>query len=150
MRALGRRRHRRAALAPPVAVLERSDSGCLRSRPINEATDALELDTSRGITDHAVVELFFREECTGLGGEHVIGRDVDQPKRHFSLGGHGCRGGAPPAAFGVVSYGHTAALGQSAACVELPGELGFTYDTQSRAVATFDTLESARAFADAL
>lgn len=104
-----------------------------------------------------VVEVFYASECTGLGGQYVLARSLDDA-RSFWLGGHGCQFfddalvGAP-AVFGVLRASQTAALFQiePGICVGFPGQSdGVASDSKVLAVALFETEEDARQFAAAI
>ncbi len=100
----------------------------------------------------AVVEIHFVEECTGLGGTWVLGREVDSHRRFF-LGAHGCRlwKSTPSGAYGVVRYRQTAALLRTpdGACVGLPGERRVESDQSTYGFVVFATRAEAEVFAAA-
>lgn len=108
-----------------------------------------------GFEQTAVVELSVAEECTGLGGQWLLGRDVRRASDKYWLGGHGCR--TVPVAqdgsarFGVLVYWPTDRIGAIPAgvCVSFPGNAPGTSSmspTDVRAIATFATLAQAEAF----
>lgn len=102
----------------------------------------------------AVVEIAYAEECTGLGGQYILAREVDG-SRSFWLGNHGCNFLAPglvggATTFGVLRYRFTAALFMipTGVCVSFPGEPdGLSSDSRVEALAVFPTLEAAAQFA---
>lgn len=108
-----------------------------------------------GFEETAVVELSVAEECTGLGGQWLLGRDVRRASQKFWLGGHGCR--TVPVAedgsarFGVLVYWPTDSISvlPAGACLSFPGNAPGTSSmspTRVRALATFATLAQAEAF----
>jgi hypothetical protein len=107
----------------------------------------------------AVVELSVAEECTNLGGQWLLGRDVKRASDKFWLGGHGCRS-VPFAVDGSARYGvlvyvptDSVAIVPPDVCVSFPGNAPRTSSaspTHVRAMATFATLAQAEAFAQTL
>jgi hypothetical protein len=108
---------------------------------------------------NAVVELSVAEECTNLGGQWLLGRDVHRASDKFWLGGHGCRA-VPFAADGSTRYGvlvftitDSIPTIPPSVCVSFPGNAPGTSSASStavRAIATFATLAQAEAFASTL
>lgn len=107
------------------------------------------------LEDVAVVELSVAQECTGLGGEYLLARDLHSSRR-FWLGGHGCGSTkllyGLATTFGVVRYMNTSSVLTIPAgvCVSFPGEdadEAITTATKIRAVASFATQSEAEAFA---
>jgi hypothetical protein len=107
----------------------------------------------------AVVELSVAEECTNLGGQWLLGRDVHRASSKFWLGGHGCR--TVPfavdgsARYGVLVYVPTDRVGiiPPGVCVSFAGNAPGTSSaspTDVRAIAAFATLAQAEAFARTL
>ena len=133
----------------PVLVLH---AGSCKGGATVGAQEALRArDTSETL---AVVETVLVEECTGLGGQWVLGRELDGERRVL-LGGHGCRlwGDAPPAArFGVVRSAHTANLVKTpdGACVAFPGERTLQSDQTTSGVVAFESRADAERFATEL
>jgi hypothetical protein len=104
----------------------------------------------------AVVELSVAEECTNLGGQWLLGRDVHRASNKFWLGGHGCRtvpfADDGSARYGVLVYRPTDRIATipPSVCVSFPGNAPGTSSsspTYVRAIATFATLPQAEAFA---
>lgn len=105
----------------------------------------------------AVVEIAYAEECTGLGGQYILARELEG-SRSYWLGAHGCNFLAAglvgdATAFGVLRYRITAALFTIpvGVCVGFPGEPdGVSSDSRVEAVAVFPTLEAATLFAKSI
>lgn len=139
--------------SPTPIALYTSARGCPSLQPITNT--AAEMTSKQFGEAIAVVELFYQDECTGLGGQHILAREIDG-FRSFWLGGHGCRLLDPlPTGprFGVVRYNQTAALFRISpdVCIGFPDrEPGATSDVSTRALAAFATLSDARAFAATL
>jgi hypothetical protein len=144
---------------PPEALLVyvRGEAGCVEELPGSEAEEALSpVDSSDTI---AVADLAFGIECTNAGGDYVLAREIDD-FRYFWLGAHACwfldQGQAPQGpglVFGVVRYRQTAALFQipPEVCVAFGDEPpGLSTDATTEAIAVFETLEGAQAFAAGL
>ena len=100
----------------------------------------------------AVAEIMFVDECTGLGGNWIIARDILSDRRFF-LGAHGCRlWSSPPAgSHAVVRHRQTAGMFStpSGACVAFDGEESVRSDQATSGIVVFATLEDAKAFASA-
>jgi hypothetical protein len=105
--------------------------------------------------DLAVVELGFAEECTNLGGEYILARDLHADRKYW-LGGHGC--GATkllfdaPKAYGVIRYVNTSSVLTIPAgvCVAFPGDdpgHSIWTPTKVRALARFESQDAAEAYA---
>lgn len=112
-----------------------------------------------GFEETAVVELTVAEECTNLGGQWLLGRDVRRASNKYWLGGHGCRTVAVAndgsARYGVIVYVPTDSIGSipPSVCVAFPGNAPGTVSaspTRVRALATFATLVQAEAFEQTL
>ena len=104
------------------------------------------------------------DECTGLGGQYVVAKDLDGPRRFF-LGAHDCRAlttpdlptfPPPPLRYGVLRGTQTAALFTAGPCIALPGEPPDPSPTPTRVdeiqtdliaevLEAYETLEDARA-----
>ncbi|HSN87438.1 MAG TPA: hypothetical protein VL025_11805 [Thermoanaerobaculia bacterium] len=141
---------------PPLpALLYVGDgAGCAIELPPDEAADIFAWADPGGST--AVVEAFFADECTGAGGQYVLAREVDSFRR-FWLGAHACYffGFPPPDGlpFGVVRYTQTAGIFEISpdVCVGFPDEPpGVQTDTTTAAIALFESLDEANAFAAAV
>ncbi len=141
---------------PPAAALPSAlyvaDEGCAKEAAAETAATALTpADSGEAV---AVVEIAYAEECTGLGGQYILAREVDG-FRSFWLGNHGCNFLAPglvggATSFGVLRYRFTAALFMipTGVCVSFPGEPdGLSSDSRVEALAVFPTLEAAAQFA---
>lgn len=129
----------------PTFVLDRA--ACTTGvQPSAEAATAKE-DASDLIS---VAEITFVDECTGLGGNWIIGRDIVSDRRFF-LGAHGCRlWSSPPAGtHAVVRHRQTAAMFHtpSGACVAFDGEESVSSDQSTSGLVVFATLGDAKAFA---
>ncbi|MDC3957636.1 hypothetical protein KEG38_27505 [Polyangium jinanense] len=129
--------------------------GCATRPPLDTAAAVLAPgDTGDEI---AVTDIYFTEECTGAGGQYVLAREIDG-FRYFWLGGHACyfvEGLASETGlvFGVVRYRMTAGISEIPAhvCVAWPGEPdGLQTYAKTSAIALFEQLEEAKAFAGAL
>jgi hypothetical protein len=142
---------------PPAAALPSAlyvdDDGCAKEVAAETAATALTpVESGEGV---AVVEIAYAEECTGLGGQYILAREVDGFISSFWLGSHGCNFLAPglvgsATTFGVLRYRVTAALFEIpvGVCVSFPGEPdGFSSDSWVQALAVFPTLEAAALFA---
>ena len=132
---------------PPLAVYGRDDKAC--AVPVSSDPEA-ELRPKDAGEASAVVELVFVNECTGLGGQHILARELGGA-RYFWLGAHGCvTWETPPAAkFGVVRYAQTAALFNlpEGACLTMPGAPAIiTSDAATRSIAVFATQGEAERF----
>ena len=142
---------RSPAAAPPSALYV-ADEGC--AKEVAAETAATTLTPVESGEAVAVVEIAYADECTGLGGQYILAREVDG-SRSFWLGNHGCNflavglvGSAT--AFGVLRYRVTAALFTIpvGVCVGFPGEPdGLSSDSRVEALAVFPTLEAAERFA---
>ena len=141
---------------PPAAALPSAlyvaDEGCAKEVAAETAATALTpVDSGEAV---AVVEIAYAEECTGLGGQYILAREVEG-FRSFWLGNHGCNFLAPglvggATTFGVLRYRFTAALFMIpvGVCVSFPGEPdGLSSDSRVEALAVFPTLEAAALFA---
>lgn len=141
---------------PPAAALPSAlyvaDEGCAKEIAAETAATALTpVDSGEAV---AVVEIAYAEECTGLGGQYILAREVEG-FRSFWLGNHGCNFLAPglvggATTFGVLRYRFTAALFMIpvGVCVSFPGEPdGLSSDSRVEALAVFPTLEAAALFA---
>ena len=137
----------------PIALYT-SSRGCPALQPLtNTASEMASKQFGEAI---AVVELFYRDECTGAGGQHILAREITGFRR-FWIGAHACRALATPLPegprFGVVRYNQTAALFHLSpdVCIGFPDEPpGATSDVTTRAIAVFATLSDARTFAATL
>ena len=141
---------------PPAAALPSAlyvdDDGC--AKEVAAETAAAALTPVESGEEVVVVEIAYAEECTGLGGQYILAREVEG-SRSYWLGNHGCNflasglvGSATT--FGVLRYRQTAALFTIPAgvCVSFPGEPdGFSSDSRVEALAVFPTLEAAKLFA---
>lgn len=131
---------------PSFAIVAENRCPALAQGPARtEAAAPLPEDTTY------VVAYAFVDECTGLGGQHLIARDLDGSRRFF-LGGHGCRSLPPPTlsetGFGVLRASQTAALFTAGRCVRFPGDANDVQsDSHSRVLAAFETEADARAYA---
>lgn len=139
------------AVALPSALYV-ADEGCAKEVAVETAATALTaLDSGEEV---AVVEIAYAEECTGIGGQYILAREVDG-FRSFWLGNHGCNFLAPglvgsAMTFGVLRYRFTDALFMIPVgeCVSFPGEPdGLSSDSRVEALAVFPTLEAAALFA---
>ena len=141
---------------PPAAALPSAlyvaDEGC--AKEVAAETAATALTPVEGGDEVAVVEIAYAEECTGLGGQYILAREVEG-SRSYWLGNHGCNFLAPglvgdTTTFGVLRYNITAALFTIPAgvCISFPGEPdGLSSDSRVKALAVFPTLEAAALFA---
>ena len=127
-----------AAKTAPIAVYARDDRMCA-------ATSDVSAMTLRESDQLAVVSVTFADECTGAGGQHILGHEVDG-FRDMWLGAHACQTWTTPptAPFAVMRYSQTAALFhiRDGVCIE-----PLTSDVQVKAVALFATRAEAEAFA---
>lgn len=138
----------------PIALYVAVPSSCPEARPVETAP--AELAPPEQGDDVAVVELYYRDECTGLGGQHIIAHDVEGFGDHW-LGAHGCYffpvPSPPEPQYGVVLYNITAAYFEipPSLCIGFPGEPpGVTSTYITRAIGVFQKLEDAKAFAASL
>ncbi len=140
----------------PTALIVRIESGCVEARPPGDAKALLTSDPGDRIV---VAEVFFAsEQCTDLGGDYLLARELDEWATTHWLGGHGCRFSANLMSasgqrFGVLRVSQTAGIFQVAAgaCVGFPNaEFGLRTSTIGKAAALFNTEADARAFASTL
>jgi len=142
------------AAALPSALYV-ADDGCAKEAAAETAATALKPGESG--EEIAVVEIAYAEECTGLGGQYILAREVDG-SRSFWLGNHGCNFLTPglvgsATTFSVLRYRATAALFTipSGVCVSFPGEPdGFSSDSRVEALAVFPTREAAKLFTEGI
>lgn len=142
-----------APLVAPVELFAPDGAGCVASPDLDQAASLMARQSGQGI---AVVDIVFALECTNLGGDYVLGREIGGT-RMFWLGGHGCSflttTFGPGLVYGVVRYTQTAALFQisSDVCVGFPDQApGAQTDVTTEAIALFERLEEAQAFAGTL
>lgn len=133
----------------PIALYVDTDS-CPESRPVETAYAELSPPEQGDYT--ALVELYYRDECTGAGGQHIIARAVEDFGDHW-LGAHACYffpvPSPPEPQYGVILYNVTAAIFQLSPdlCIGFPGEPpGVTSSFITRAIGVFATREDAEAF----
>lgn len=139
----------------PVALFAPDGSGCVDEPPLGTAVEVI--SPADAGDEIAVVDITFAEECTDLGGQYVLARDLDGVKRYW-LGGHGCQfleqfSNTLGLVYGVVRYRVTAGISQIPAdvCVGFPDETpGMETDSTTLGIAVFETLSGAQAFADSL
>lgn len=137
----------------PTAVYAYQSGIC----PVDLHGDLTVMEAPKGSDSFVVVQIVFGDECTGLGGQYVLGREVSGSRAYW-LGGHGCQFFSPallddPPVYGVLRTTQTAALKQldPALCLGFPGEpAGLSTDSSTRAVAIFGSLDEARRFAEFL
>jgi hypothetical protein len=141
------------AVDAPVALFAGGGAACVDALDPTQAEAVLATSEDEEI---AVVDLAFVSECSGLGGDYLIGREVGGT-RMFWLGGHGCEffddTFGPGLVYGVVRYAQTAALFQTpeGVCVSWPGEPEPVQSSSSTfAIAVFETLGGAQSFAASL
>ncbi|MEO7330123.1 MAG: hypothetical protein ABI193_16230 [Minicystis sp.] len=139
--------------ALPVDLLAPDGASCVKHLDVQTAPEVMAPDSDQGI---AVVDIAFATECTNAGGDYVLAREIDGFSS-FWLGQHACEFTdavfGPGILYGVVLYRQTAALFQLSAevCVGFPGEPpGLQTSLITDAIALFETLPEARAFASAL
>jgi hypothetical protein len=144
--------------ATQATALYLADPRSSCATPASLDTVTTELHPARN-EDTAVVELSVAEECTNLGGQWLLGRDVHRAESKFWLGGHGCRtvpfAADGSARYGVLVYTPTDHIGTipPSVCVSFPGNApgsSSASPTYVRALATFATLTEAEAFASTL
>lgn len=134
-------------------TISKGTTGC----PVLGASTA-RVDTSY------VVQWTLVDECTGLGGQYVVAKDLDGSRRFF-LGGHGCYAlptaefptfPAPPLRYGVLRGIQTAALFTAGPCIDLPADPPdpspnpttvdeIQTDLNAEILEVYETLEDARA-----
>ena len=103
-----------------------------------------------------VGSFFILEECSGLGGQHVVGKDLYSGRTYW-FGGHGCteiaNSRAFTAKFAVFRYAQTAAIFQPENpqwCIEFPDKSKVSTDAKLLGIATFETQALAERYATAL
>jgi hypothetical protein len=138
----------------PSALYATGEGGCAVVVPITST--AIEMESKQFGESVAVVELFYQDECTGAGGQYILAREVDG-FRSFFIGAHACWSLPSPLptgpGFGVVRYNQTAGLFHVSpdVCIGFPDRPpGLQTDVTTRAIAVFETLSDARAFAATL
>lgn len=133
--------------APPTFVMAR-DTCSTGVQPSADAALA-KADSSEAIS---VAEIRFIDECSGLGGHWIIGRDISSDRKFF-LGAHGCRlWSSPPAgSYAVVRHAQTAGISftPSGVCIRFDGEDSVRTDQSTSGIVVFTALEDAKAFASA-
>jgi hypothetical protein len=138
-----------APTASPTAIYVEDSTGC----PTEGTEAALRPEASEVLV---VASLRLIGECSGAGGDWLIGRALDA-RRDLMFGSHTCYflGGVetrPTTAFGVVRVNQTAARleGPKGWCItDADGAEPVTSDVRVRAVAVFETEAAARAAAAA-
>lgn len=140
--------------AAPIALYVSDREGCALDAPLEEAVATLTTNDGGG-DELYVVDLVYVDECTGAGGQHILGRAVDG-SRDMWLGAHACYFFAPDLVgqrgAGLARVTQTAGLDTTSAdaCVTFPSETsGVTSDVRVTAIAVFETVDDARTFADA-
>lgn len=147
----------RTAAPQAAGLFVPDDEYCARASR-NASTSAGDLRPRSNVEDVAVVAVSVAQECSGLGGEYLLARDLHGPQKYW-LGGHGC--GATKllsklnGAFGVVRYMSTSSVLTIPAhvCVSFPGEdpdQPLVTPTKIRAIALFETQADAEAFASSV
>lgn len=138
----------------PTALHNRDERGCPALVPVANA--ATEMESKQFGEAIAVVELFYQDECTGAGGQYILARELGG-FRTFWIGAHACWALTSPLPvgprFGVVRYNQTAGIFHISedVCIGFPDEPpGARTDVTTRAIAVFETLADARAFAASL
>ena len=129
--------------------------GCVTQPSLDTAADVLTPGDSGDAI--AVTDISITEVCTGVGGKYVLAREIDG-FRYFWLGGHGCHlveglASATGLVFGVVRYRMTAGISEipPELCVTWPGDPeGVQTDASTSAIALFEQLDEAKAFAVSL
>lgn len=134
----------------PIALYVDPPSTCPESRPVETAY--AELSPPEQGDYLALVEIYYRDECTGAGGQHIIAHADEDASDHW-LGAHACYffpvPPPPEPQYGVLLYNQTAALFHISpdVCIGFPGEPpGVTSSSIARALAVFETREDAAAF----
>lgn len=134
----------------PASTLVLDERSCLEPDATVTAERATTLRDPRDAL--AVAEVLLLEECTGLGGSWVIGREV-AGSRTFAIGGHGCRlwTSPPVGAFAVVRYRDTDEVFSTppGACVAFPGEDVVSTRQATSGLVLFEDRESAETYAAA-
>lgn len=137
---------------PEPTALYLRDGTCGLEAPVRDAVAALTPDPGSGDTV-VVAELAFLDECTGAGGQHLVGRAMDGIGMMW-IGSHACYFFEP----GLVGSGVRAGVVRArpgafqqippSVCVEFPGVPGApSTDVDAMAIAVFASLEDAEAFA---
>jgi hypothetical protein len=156
-----------ASVGTPLAFYT-SDPGdrCPLAAPVENARVGL----TRKYTSerYAVASITFADECTGLGGQYILAKDLYEESIAFQgkyfLGGHGCRAweigpgmnaGGPTLPFGVVRYTPTNSIqeippGVCVAIDEGNRERGITTSAAVHGIALFATRIEAERFARSL
>jgi hypothetical protein len=140
------------ATSAPTGFYVPDDRLCARASGDTTTND---MRPQSSTEDLAVVELGFAEECTNLGGEYILARDLHADRKYW-LGGHGC--GATkllfdaPKAYGVIRYMNTSSVLTIPAgvCVAFPGDdpgHSIWTPTKVRALARFENQDAAEAYA---
>ncbi len=137
----------------PVELYVPDGAGCVASLDVQTAPEVMAPGSDQSI---AVVDIVFATECTGAGGDYVLARQIGSD-RAFWLGAHACEFSdavfGPGIVYGVVLYRQTAALFQLSPdiCVGFPDQPpGAQSDAKTDAIALFETLPQAEAFAATL
>jgi hypothetical protein len=137
---------------PPPSALYVRDGECGLELPVRDATTELTRVPDSGDVV-LVAELAFTDECTGAGGQHLLARAIDGSGMMW-IGSHACYFFA----WDLVGTGVRAGVvrarpGQpqqisDQVCIEFPGEPGPpSTAVDAMAIAVFDTLDEAAAFA---
>jgi hypothetical protein len=133
----------------PTRALSPDGEGCIADIEPSEAPPP----SAGSGTRVALVEVFFTAECTGVGGDYVLARELEG-SRSYWLGGRGCafldEGELGETAFGVLWAEVSAGLAtiDPGLCVGFPGEDGLESDAGVTKLLLFDDLESARTFGE--
>jgi hypothetical protein len=141
-------------VAPSMLFVE-SDEACGVEVDVDDA--ALLLTPGESGEDVEVVEIWFQDECTGLGGQHILMRSTDG-QREMWLGAHGCRFfddalRSEEPRHGLARVSFTAALFsiEEGVCIAFPDSAEApSSSVKVRTVAVFDSQEEAERFANSL
>lgn len=136
----------------PLALYVADREGCGLEAPVAEAEATMSLDDSGLVALH-VVDLAFVDECTGAGGQYILGRTPDGTRAMW-LGAHACYFFEPELVGASIRPGVARTRLANApvetprgACVSFPGEDGtLTSDLRVEAIAVFATRDDALAF----
>ncbi|MDC0743578.1 hypothetical protein [Polyangium mundeleinium] len=138
-----------------VQLFVADGNGCVTQPSLDTAAEVItpgDDGEAIAVTDISVTVL-----CTDAGGQYMLAREIDG-FRYFWLGGHGCQlapglASATGLVYGVVRYRMTAGIAEipSDQCVSWPGDPeGVQTDASTSAIALFEQLDEAKAFAASL
>lgn len=135
----------------PEMLFVEAEDACGAAADVDDAAELLTPADSG--EDLVVVEIYFADECTGLGGQHILARTTDGQLEMW-LGAHGCRFfedelRTDEPRYGLARISFTAALFtiDPNVCVSFPGSVeGPSSSLKVRTVAVFRSRSEAERF----